>query len=104
MINTKFVYEKGNLKQLTVSGHANYKAYGKDIVCAAVSTAIIVTANAIKHLKLDQKVDLTIEEGYFKCVLKQDDVTTIGLIKNLEYTLNDIEKQYPKYMKNQKEG
>lgn len=104
MINTKFVYEQGNLKQITVSGHANYKTYGKDIVCAAVSTAIIVTANAIKHLKLDQTVDLTIEEGYFKLVLKENQETIIGLLKNLEYTLNDIEQQYPKYMKNQKEG
>jgi uncharacterized protein YsxB (DUF464 family) len=104
MINVKFVYEKGNLKHIQVSGHAQYKPYGKDIVCAAVSTAIIVTANAIEHLKLNHKVDLTLEDGYFKVSLKEDDQTLSGLLENLEYTLNDIQNQYPKYMKNQKEG
>ncbi len=104
MINATFLYENGDLKEIKVSGHANYKAHGKDIVCAAVSTSILVTANAIEHLKLNHNVDLTIDEGYFKMRLKNDHDIVLGLMQNLEYTLLDLEKQYPKYMKNQKEG
>jgi hypothetical protein len=104
MINSKFLYEQGNIKEIQVSGHANYKAHGKDIVCAAVSTSILVTANAIEHLKLNHSIDLTIDEGYFKMILKENNPIVLGLIQNLEYTLLDLEKQYPKYMKNQKEG
>jgi len=104
MINSKFLYEQGNIKEIQVSGHANYKTHGKDIVCAAVSTSILVTANAIEHLKLNQYIDLTIDEGYFKIKLKDNNPIVLGLIQNLEYTLLDLEKQYPKYMKNQKEG
>ena len=104
MINSRFRYEQGNIKEISVSGHANYKAHGKDIVCAAVSTSILVTANAIEHLKLNHFVDLTMDEGYFKMKLKEDHAILLGLAQNLEYTLNDLEKQYPKYMKNQKEG
>ena len=104
MITSTFRYEQGNIKEVTVTGHANYKAHGKDIVCAAVSTTLIVTANAIEHLKLSHMIDLTIDDGYFKLMILDNHSTLNGLIDNLEYTLNEIEKQYPKYMKNQKEG
>jgi hypothetical protein len=92
------------LKEVTVKGHANYKTFGKDIICAAVSTATILTANAIKHLMLDHLIDLTVDEGYFKIILKEKNDIIQALLKNLEHTLYELEKDYPKYMKNQKEG
>ncbi len=104
MITVKSIYKQKQLTSLIVSGHANYKAKGEDIVCAAVSTATILTANAIEHLKLDQFIDLDVREGYFKICLKDTNDIVIGLLKNLEYTLHELEKQYPKYIKNQKEG
>ncbi len=104
MIQSRFVYRNEKLNEITVKGHANYKQHGEDIVCAAVSAATLVTANAIEHLKLNHLIDLTVEEGYFKLVLRTEDPTVLGLIENLEYTLSDLEKQYPKYIKNQKEG
>jgi uncharacterized protein YsxB (DUF464 family) len=104
MIKSKFVYQEQKLNQISVSGHANYKKSGEDIVCAAVSAATLVTANAIEHLGLNQKIDLTVEEGYFKLTMNVFDSIIQGLMENLEYTLNDLEKQYPKYIKNQKEG
>ncbi len=104
MITSRFVYENGEMKMITVSGHANYKKHGQDIVCAAVSASTLVTANAIEHLGLDHLIDLTVEEGYFKLVLKEKNETLSKLMDNLKYTLDDLEKQYPKYMKNQKEG
>lgn len=104
MIKVQKIYENEQLKTLIVKGHANYKAKGQDIVCAAVSTATIITANAIEHLKLNQAIDLDVSEGYFKISLLEKQDTVIGLLKNLEYTLNELEKQYPKYIKNQKEG
>lgn len=104
MIASEFRYAEGKLKEILVSGHANYKKKGEDIVCAAVSASLIVTANAIEHLGLNRKIDLTVRDGYFQITLKEDDETILGLLKNLEYTLSDLQKQYPKYMKNQKEG
>ncbi|MBE0700953.1 MAG: ribosomal-processing cysteine protease Prp, partial [Acholeplasmataceae bacterium] len=77
---------------------------GEDIVCAAVSTAILVTANAIEHLGLTQHTETTIKEGYFNLQVKTDNAIVDGLLKNLEYTFDELKKQYPKYMKNQKEG
>jgi uncharacterized protein len=104
MITVKSIYNNNEILEIIVKGHANYKAKGEDIVCAAVSTATILTANAIEHLKLNHLIDLDVSEGYFKLsLLKENDIVS-GLIKNLEYSLHDLEKQYPKYIKNQKEG
>ena len=104
MITAKYLIKDGFIQSITVSGHANYKHSGQDIVCAAVSAATLVTANAIEHLGLNHLIDLTVDEGYFKILLKQEDPTIQALFENLKYTLHDFEKQYPKYMKNQKEG
>ena len=103
MIIVQSFYDKGSFKKIIVKGHADYEAKGRDIVCAAVSTATILTANAIEHLKLDQFIGLNVSEGYFELSLLKVQDTVLGLIENLEYTLHDLEKQYPKYIKNQKE-
>lgn len=104
MIVVKSVSDKQSLRQLTVTGHANYGAKGEDIVCAAVSTAVIVTANAIEHLNLNHVIEVDVQEGYFKIIQKTDNASVTALINNLEYTLDELEKQYPKYIKKQKEG
>lgn len=104
MIISTFTYVDEKIKHVSIKGHANYDTKGKDILCAAVSTAILVTANAMELLSLNQHVDLTIKEGYFKLDVKTFDQTNHVLLTNLEYTLLDLEKQYPNYMKNQKEG
>ncbi|RJX26785.1 MAG: ribosomal-processing cysteine protease Prp [Acholeplasma sp.] len=104
MITAKYQIKDGLIQKITVSGHAHYKKAGQDIVCAAVSAATLVTANAIEHLGLNQFVDLAVDDGYFKIELKEENQTIQALFENLKYTLTDFEKQYPKYMKNQKEG
>ena len=38
---------------ITISGHANYDDYGKDIVCAAVSATVITTVNGILSIDKD---------------------------------------------------
>jgi len=104
MIQTKTTFKNEKITEIFVHGHANYKKHGLDIVCAAVSTATLVTANAIEHLGLRDHIHLTVSEGYFKLVVEHDDDIISKLLVNLEYTLLELEKQYPKYIKNQKEG
>ncbi len=104
MIKSHIVLENGKIKQFNVFGHANYAKKGEDIVCAAVSSAILVTSNAIEHLGLSQSIDLTVKDGYFQLIVNNENDTVQKLLENLEYTIVDLEKQYPKYIKNQKEG
>ena len=85
---------------IEVKGHAGYANHGKDIVCASISTACIVTANLIEKLNLSYNIiDLVCDEGYFRLSVKTIDETLNGIFENLEYTMEDISKQYPKYLK-----
>ena len=90
----KVIYSKNIIK---ISGHANYDEYGKDIVCASVSSIISCTINAIlnindKAIKYNDDKDLVIE------ILSSDEITS-KLIKNMLELLQDLTKQYPKNIK-----
>ena len=88
---------------IEVKGHAGYAKHGHDIVCASISTACIVTANLIEKLELGYNIiDLVCDEGYFRLQVKTSDATSKAIFENLEYTLEDISKQYPKYLKMKK--
>ena len=85
---------------IEVKGHAGYADYGYDIVCASISTACIVTANLIEKLELGYNIiDLVCDEGYFRLKVNTVDQTLNGIFENLEFTMEDISKQYPKYLK-----
>ena len=47
MIEASFVKSSGRFTGFTVTGHAGYADSGSDIVCAGVSSAVQLTANAI---------------------------------------------------------
>lgn len=51
MIRVKFRQSEGMLTGFSVSGHAGYDEYGKDIVCASVTSAVQLTANGITEIQ-----------------------------------------------------
>ncbi|MBR3363159.1 MAG: ribosomal-processing cysteine protease Prp [Bacilli bacterium] len=87
------VVKKNN--HIDIKGHALFDKYGKDIVCAAVSSIVITTVNGI----------LLIDESSIKCkdssgyvsidILKSDKVIDL-LILNMMNLLKELEKQYKK--------
>ena len=84
-------YDKNIIK---ISGHANFNDYGKDIVCASVSSIIYTTINGILNInkdaiKYNDHEDITIE------IISNDKITSI-LINNMFDLLNDLARQYPK--------
>jgi len=87
---------KGNIDEITVKGHANYDEYGKDIVCASVSSILITSVNAIVRID-NESIDYNELNGVYIKVLKHTDVIDKLLI-NLVELLSDLEKQYPKYI------
>ena len=50
MILARFMTKAGELVGFSVSGHAGYADAGEDIVCAAVSSAVQLTANGITEI------------------------------------------------------
>lgn len=99
MITYKRSFKQNNLDSITIEGHALFADYGKDIVCAAVSTATIVSINAIESLNEIENIKVTIEEGYVKIEVINQTTTVVGLLNNLIYSLKDIEIQFPNHLK-----
>lgn len=90
------VYREQN--KIIIKGHADYDDYGKDIVCASVSSIVVTTVNAILEIDRDaviykeEKDILTIE------LLKQDEII-IKLINNMINLLKELSNNYPKNIK-----
>jgi uncharacterized protein YsxB (DUF464 family) len=78
--------------KITITGHANFDDYGKDIVCAAVSATVITTVNGI--LSIDDKT-LSVEEGKTLTIeiLKHNE-TTDKLINNMINLLEELKNDY----------
>ena len=83
-------------KQIVIKGHANYDELGKDIVCASVSSMVITTVNAI--LRIDNEaIKYSDTDGVIIDIIKDNEIVK-KLINNLISLLEDLKKQYPKYI------
>ena len=57
MINAEFTKTEKGFCSFKISGHAEHGEYGEDIVCAGVSSAVMLTVNGITEvLKANAKV------------------------------------------------
>ena len=93
----------GKNDKIILSGHALFDDYGKDIVCAGVSSVVTTTINAI----------LTFDKNYISYQKVQDklEINIIvhneiidNLINNMIDMLNNIEEDYPRNIKIRKEN
>ena len=74
MIKVSFKYDHNNDPVgFICTGHAGFAAFGKDIICAAVSALVINCVNSVSRFT-SSKYDLESEEkhGYIRFVLKDD--------------------------------
>lgn len=57
MIDAQFFRENGLLKGFVISGHAGFADFGKDIVCSAVTSSVMLSANTVTDFfKIPAKV------------------------------------------------
>ena len=97
MIKVK-VLGKNKIDSISISGHADYEEYGKDIVCSSVSSIVTTTVNGIyeidkEYLNLEENKD-----GMIITVLKEDNVCD-KLIKNMLSLLSELSESYPENIK-----
>lgn len=94
MIKVNIKRKNNIIKKIKLTGHAKYDEYGKDIVCAGVSTSLTVTINAC--LSFDKK-SITYNESdpFILTNINESDITN-KLLENLVRTLKDIESDYKK--------
>ena len=98
MIKIKVNYKDNFIDSFKISGHANYDDYGKDIVCASVSSIAITSINlAIKFdkdsVKYEEKSGLLSVQ-----ILKQNEIINKVFI-NIIDMLKELEKDYSKNIK-----
>ena len=72
MIEAEFLSYGGGLVGFSVSGHADAGVFGRDIVCSAVSSAVMLTANTITDY-LFCKADVKDQGNKIMLVLKDPD-------------------------------
>lgn len=80
--------------KIVISGHANNNEYGKDIVCASVSSIIYTTINAIKRIKFDA-IEVVDEKSMIISIINNDEIVNI-LIDNMMDLLKELANDYPK--------
>ncbi len=97
MIKAKFFLNGKILSGFEVSGHSGSAEAGQDIVCSAVSSAVIMAANTVTEIA-KIPAETKAESGYmFFKVSQAEDVQYI--LRGLELHLKELEKQYPDYLK-----
>ena len=94
MIKVNLKYNNDLIESISITGHAGFDDFGKDIVCASVSSIVITSVNAIVRLENDS-INYDDSNGLSINILSHNDVTDT-LIDNMVSLLKDLEKQYKK--------
>ncbi len=98
MISVNVSFMGSDVQKLTVSGHANYDQYGKDIVCAGVSAIVTGGINALMECErknvevINKKNELGIN------VINNNEKIQI-ILTTILIQLQTIEKSYKEYIK-----
>ena len=97
MITASFLKENGKFKKFSVSGHSGYSSEGSDIVCAAVSAMVMLTANNITNgFSVPAEISVDEKTATIECTLKSDDESGNTLITGLYNELCNLVDDYPK--------
>ena len=83
---------------IRIKGHANFDDYGKDIVCASVSSVIYTTVNSIMNID-KSSIEYT-DDGNVITIKKinSNEIVNI-LINTMIEILKDLERQYKENIK-----
>ena len=101
MTRCEFFTEDDRITGFSVSGHSGYAEAGQDIVCAAISTAVIMAeavindvchANAKVRQKSDADISLTLPAT---C---DDEETIQAVLNGMLLTLISIQEDHPDYI------
>ena len=100
MIKVLIKKKQNQIVNLKITGHANSDVYGKDLVCAGVSTAGIGTLNMlVKKGFLDNHIGtIEINEGYINIIVDQVDEVCQVVLETLETTLDTMVEDYGQFI------
>lgn len=95
MISVVFFNDNGSLRGFRLSGHAGFAESGRDIVCAAVSSAAYLTANTVTDVA-GIPADVTEKDGLLELKVAPQDAATVGVVLNgFRLHMKQLAEQYP---------
>lgn len=92
------IIKKESIEKIEIKGHTGYDLFGKDIVCAAISSIVTTTINAIIRFDKDSITYETNDALITITVLKHDNNVDTLLLNMIE-ELTSLSKQYKKNIK-----
>lgn len=99
MIQVVIKKKNQQILEIKVSGHANSAEYGKDLVCAGVSTATTGIANALVQRGFLDLGTIDLREGFVYIKVNQYEKDIQVVLETFEVILETIEESYSQYMK-----
>ena len=98
MIKVRFSVGDRQLNGFEISGHALFAESGKDIICAAVSSAAYMAANTVTEIiRADAKAQAG--DGAMVLTLNEPNTQAETVLRGLELHLTELSKQYPQHIK-----
>ena len=83
---------------ISISGHADYDEYGKDIVCSSVSSIVTTSVNAIMLFD-SESIKYNVKEGLVENKIIEKKDSTEKLLKNMLNMFEELSRDYPKNIK-----
>lgn len=96
MIKADFYQSDGKYREFTISGHAGYAESGKDVVCAAVSSAVQLTVNVLDALGCSPEASA--EDNLIRCITDGSGSSS-AVIMTLMSHLKAILMEFPQTIK-----
>lgn len=92
----KVKYKKKNyITNIIIKGHANFDDYGKDIVCASVSSVVLNTINIILLINEDI-ISVNQVDGYINIIVLEFNELVDKILLNLIDELKELTDKYKK--------
>lgn len=98
MIKVLFFIKGENISGFSLTGHADYGDYGKDTVCASVTSAALMAANTVTEI-IKADADASAQEGSIKLTVKEDSDTVQTVLKGFKLHIKELAKEYPENIK-----
>ena len=86
-----------------IKGHANFDDYGKDIVCAAVSSIVTACVNDM-HIVNPKALNYEDDGKTIKIEIIRNDELEYKLLNNLKELLINLSEDYEENIKVEREG
>ena len=93
MIKASFRYPSPGAAGFTVKGHAGFAEEGKDIVCAAVSSAAYLAANTVTEI-LGVNATAEDKDGYMNFYFTGSEEAA-RIVRGLQLHFTELARQYP---------